>query len=353
MFLYFAKFHNYMNNTKYIILSLVSLVIFFYTGCNGCDNKAVKNIDATAQIYRFDSLFYSIDKPANLTRSLSQIKSKDPDFYNLYITKLFSMDKEGERFEEVVFSHINSSQNQEIRKRVEIEFGDFKQVQGDLDLLSKYYKLCYSKRKFPKIYTCYSGFAGFMAWLYNDSCLLVDLDMYLGDDFEAYPQFYPQFKFTYYDKDYLAQNVGKELIRTEFMALEKEKPKHMLALMLIEGAKIYELSKLMPCREVAKLFEYTPEQWEWAKREEQNIWKYMIKENLLYESNYKEYRPLVGEAPASLRTGVAQGAPPRIAIFAGYQIVKKFIEESDVADTYEMFGKYSPEDILKEAKYKP
>ena len=76
MFLYFAKFHNYMNNTKYIILSLVSLVIFFYTGCNGCDNKAVKNIDAICSVEGLDMIFIG---SGDLRLSLTGKASKAED----------------------------------------------------------------------------------------------------------------------------------------------------------------------------------------------------------------------------------------------------------------------------------
>lgn len=342
-----------MNNTKYIIVGIIGLVLFLFNGCTSCSHKAIEGIESNLSIYRFDTLFYSINSPSELAPTLEKIKGQEDDFYDLYISKIYSIDPNDLNVDAVIYHHINSAQNQEIRKIISEKMGSFEMLQSELSLLSRYYQLYYPQRKFPQIYTCYSGFAGFMAWLYNDSCMLVDLDMYLGNDFEAYPQFYPQFKFQYFEKEFLAQNVCTELIRREFTNYEKDKPKHMLAFMLIEGAKIYEQSKLMPCREVSKLFEYSPSQWEWAKREERNIWQYLIKENLLYNSDYKEYRPLVGEAPASIRSGVADGAPPRIAIFAGYQIVKKFMEESQVMDAYEMFKKYGPEDILKMAKYKP
>ena len=118
MFLYFAKFYNYMNNTKYIIPSLVSLFIFFNMGCNSCDNSIVKNITASAKVFRFDSMLYSINKPASLSVSLAQIKKMDPSFYSIYISKLYSMTEDDPKFEETIFNHINSAQNQEIRKRL-------------------------------------------------------------------------------------------------------------------------------------------------------------------------------------------------------------------------------------------
>lgn len=340
----------YTKNIPYCTLLVILITCF---SCNDCNNRLIKDVKAHGELYRFDSSFYALSNPKSLMEDLGKIRTQDSLFYSIYMEKMYSMDQKNRNFDRNIFRHINSAQNQEIRKRVDQVFGDFKPIRSDLTLLSKYYKLLYPNRVFPKINTCYSGFAGFNAWLYNDSNMLVDLDMYLGSDFEAYPQFYPQFKYKYYTKDYLVQNIGRELVRREFVLFEKDKPNNMLAMMLIEAAKIYELSRLMPCREEHKLFEYSKEQWEWALREEQNIWQYLIKEELLFESDYKEYRSLIGEAPASIRSGVAEGAPPRIAIFAGYRILKKFMKETGGQSSLTVLGKVSPEEIMKKAKYKP
>lgn len=342
-----------MKYTKNIPLSLSVIFLMFLSACNTCDHSKINGITDSSQVFRFDSFFYSIGSAKGLAQQLNSIEKKDSQFYNLYLNEIFSIKKSDPNFQNIVFRHINSAQNQEIRKRVDQEFTNFGEVKEDLSKLSKYYTLNYPNRKFPKINICYGGFAGFMAWLYNDSNMLVDLDMYLGADFEAYPQFYPQFKFAYFTKDYLVQNIGRELVRREFLFYEKEKPKNMLAIMLIEGAKIYELHKLMPCREESKLFEYTADQWKWALEEESSIWQYLIKEELLFESDFNQYKPLVGEAPSSLRSGVAKGAPPRIGVFAGYQIVKKVIEKEGLENAFDLFENNSPEEILKKAKYKP
>ncbi|MDB4347070.1 hypothetical protein OAB01_00275 [Bacteroidia bacterium] len=340
----------YTKNIPYFALLLIAVAFF---SCNDCNHKAIEEVDAHSEIYRFDSSFYGLNNPKRLVEGLKKIEEVDSNFYRLYLDKIYSINRTHPDFDQNIFRHINSAQNQEIRKRIIQEMGDFSLIRKELNILSRYYKLRYPKRIFPKINTCYSGFAGFNAWIYNDSNILVDLDMYLGSDFEAYPQFYPQFKYAYYTKDYLVQNVGRELVRREFVLFEKDKPNNMLAMMLIEAAKIYELSRLMPCREEYKLFEYSKEQWEWALKEEKNIWQYLIKEELLFESEYKKYRPLIGEAPSSIRSGVADGAPPRIAIFAGYQILKKYMEETGEENSFNLLHKFSPEEILKKAKYKP
>ena len=338
-----------MNKTRFFILLLAALSV---VACNDCSHDSVKNIQVEVQWHRFDSSFYSINDPSNLVSQLASIQESDSFFYKLYMQKIYSFPRD-ESFNRLVFKHINSAQNQAIKQRIDTLFGNFEEVYEKVELLAKYYKLRYPQHTFPQIHTCYSGFASFMAWLYQDDHLFIDLDMYLGENFEAYKQFFPNYKSKYFKKDFIAQNIGRELIRREYLELERDKPQHMLAMMLIEGAKYYDLKQLFPCRETYHIMEYSKEQWDWLLGEESNIWKYFLKENLLFESDYKEYRPLIGEAPESIRSGVAPGAPPRIASFAGYRICEIIMRDTEFATAQEMISNYTPEQILKLANYKP
>lgn len=339
-----------MYNTKYIIIVLLAII---FNACNDCSNSLVKNIDATAKIVRFDSVFYAINNPKTASEGLINIKKQDEIFFDLYTNKVYDMGIKDSIPVEMLFYHINSMQNKELKKRVDSLFGSMVDERKDLDYLSRYFKYYFPESKFPKITTFYGGFAGFMAWLYNDSSMMVDLDMYLGADFIAYSQFFPQYKSNFFKKDMLVVNISKELVRNELLKFEVSKPKNMLEYIIIEGAKIYQTRQLLPCRPVYDLMEYNKEQWEWNEREEQKIWQYIVKEKLLYESDFKEYRPLVSECPATVRSGVAQGASPRIGVWAGYQIVAAFMENNDNISVSEMLQKYKAEDILAMSKYKP
>jgi hypothetical protein len=340
-----------MNKTRLFIvwISILGLA----QSCNNCNNDAVKDIQVQVEWHRFDSLIYNINQADQLLSGLQTLETEDSLFYWLYFNKMYSFNSQDENYHKLVFQHINSAQNQAIKKRIDTMFGDFSEVYKEVELLAKYYKLRYPKQEFPTIHTCYSGIAGFMAWHYGENDMLLDLDMYLGSDFEAYPQFFPKYKFTYYDKDNIPQNIAKELIRKQYLEIEQSKPKNMLEMMLIEASKIHDVKNLMPCKEVYKIMEYSADQWEWLSREEAYIWKYFLKEDLLFESDYNEYRPLIGEAPESKRSGVAPGAPPRIAIYAGYRIIERALKEQKISNAKELLLNFSPQEILEIAKYKP
>ena len=267
-----------MNKTIFFISLLFSVGIY---SCNNCNHDLIKGVNTKANWYRFDSSFYSLNETTDFADKLRAIKDDDSMFYDLYLSKLFNINTNDPKALGIIYKHINSAQNQAIRKRVDSLFGDFSKIYKEVDLLAKYFEYYYPERNFPTIHTCYSGIAGFMAWIYTDSSLLLDLDMYLGVDFEAYPQFFPAYKYAYFTQDYIAQNIGKELIRREYLVLEQNKPKNMLEMMLVEAAKVHDLKNIMPCREPYKLMEYTKEQWEWLLAEEPLIWQYFAKENLL------------------------------------------------------------------------
>jgi len=339
-----------MYNTKYIVIVLFAII---FNACNDCSHSLVKNVEGTAKVVRFDSIFYAIDNPKNASQALQNIRKQDPIFFDLYANKVFDMGISDSLPVELLFYHINSMQNRELKNQVDSLFKNFEEEREALNYLSKYFKYYFPKSTFPKITTFYGGFAGFMAWLYNDSSMMVDLDMYLNADFIAYNQFFPQYKSNFFKRDMLVVNVAKELVRNEFLKFEVSKPKNMLEYIIIEGAKIYQVHQLLPCRPVYDLMEYDQDQWEWNEREEQKIWQYIVKEKLLYESDFKEYRPLVSEGPATVRSGVATGAPPRIGVWAGYQIVTDFMQNNKSISVSEMLKQYKAEDILAMSKYKP
>ncbi len=341
-----------MKYTKFFIPFV--FILFTWVSCNDCNDNKIKDLDNTAIIFRFDSVFYKINNTQTAFNQLMEIKSMDSVFFNLYLNKVYSMNIEGDLPVELIFKHINSAQNNEIRKRVDSVFGDFSDTRKALDKLSKYYAFYYPQSKFPTIKTFYSGFAGFSAWHYDSLSMMVDLDMYLGENFSAYSLFFPQYKYSFYTPKMLPVNVAKELIRKQMESFEVEKPKNMLAYILIEGAKIYETQKLIPCTPAEDIFEYSKSQLEWNTKEESRIWQYILKEKLLYEADFKIYRPLVGEGPNTIRTGVAEGAPPRIGVWTGFKIIESFFANNkEVANCYEMFRKYKPEDVLAMSKYKP
>jgi len=332
---------------------IIVLSAIIFNACNDCSNALVKNISSTATVVRFDSVFYAINSPKTATDELKNIKKQDEIFFDLYTNKVYDMGISDTIPVELLFYHINSMQNKELKKRVDSLIGSMADERKEFDYLSKYFIYYFPESTFPKITTFYGGFAGFMAWLYNDSAMMVDLDMYLGADFIGYGQFFPQYKSNFFKKDMLVVNIAKELVRNELLKFEISKPENMLEYMVIEGAKIYQTNQLLPCRPIYDLMEYNKEQWEWNEREEQKIWQYIVKEKLLYESDFKEYRPLVSEGPATVRSGVALGAPPRIGVWAGYKIVAAFMENNDNISVIEMLQKYKPEDILAMSKYKP
>ncbi len=341
-----------MNYTKFF--TLFFFICFVFTSCSDCSHSKVKNIKTYAKIFRFDSIFYAINNPKTAENDLNKVKNLDPTFMKIYANQIYNMGYDTLLPVENLFMHINSAQVIETKKRADSIFVNFREVKQKLDLVSKYYKLYYPSRNFPTIKTFYGGFAGFMAWFYDSSSLMVDLDMYLGSNFEAYPTFFPQYKYTYFNPEMLPINITKEIVRREMIPFETEKPKNMLAHIILEAAKFYELTKLMPCEKKPLLFEYTEAQWNWNIKEEKMIWQYIIKEKLLYESDYKTYRALVGEGPNTTRTGVAPNAPPRIGIWTGYQIIKSFFTNNkNVTSVQEMIKNYAPEQILTMAKYKP
>src|SRR5690606_40020369 len=73
---------------------------------------------------------------------------------------------------------------------------------------------------------------------------------------------------------------------------------------------------------------YTEQQMEWCKTYEADIWGFFLQENLLYETDYMKYQKYLTEAPFTPGVGDKNESAPKLGVFTGWQIVKKYMDKN-------------------------
>ena len=98
---------------------------------------------------------------------------------------------------------------------------------------------------------------------------------------------------------------------------------------------------------------YSPEQYEWAKANEVNIWNYFVENNLVFSDDQRLAERFINPAPFSkFYTEIDNESSPQIGIFSGWQICRKFYKEkpdTKLAD----FLKMNAQEIFNQSNYKP
>ena len=112
------------------------------------------------------------------------------------------------------------------------------------------------------------------------------------------------------------------------------------------------MSAFLPQAERAEIIGYDQDQFKWAEISESDIWKYFIKNEMLYSNDSKLNARFIDEAPFSkFFLEVDKDSPGKIGTWFGWRIVDAFMANNDVSLQQMMVT--DNEEIFKKSKYKP
>ncbi len=98
---------------------------------------------------------------------------------------------------------------------------------------------------------------------------------------------------------------------------------------------------------------YTEKQIAWAEANEVNIWNYFVENNLIFSDDLRLKERFINPGPFSkFYTEVDNESSPRIGVFTGWQIAKKFYQEKPETKIQD-FLKMDSQTIFNESNYKP
>ncbi|CAL2077529.1 gliding motility lipoprotein GldB [Tenacibaculum sp. 190524A05c] len=290
----------------------------------------VSNINVDLKLARFDVDFYN-----STPQTLSKTKEIYPMFFphnvdSVWINKIQNKD-ERELFDETQKKYPNLS-------FLEMELVDlFQHV--------KYYNKNFQE---PVVISMLTNVDYENKVLFDSGLLLISLDCYLGGKHEFYSDF----------PDYVKQNNRKEHIIVDVAnsIINKQMPpnneRSFINKMIYEGKKMYLLDAYLPQVSDVEKIGYNPVKYNWAVESEEDIWKYFIERELLYDTDLKLNKRFLDIAPFSkFYLGEDNLSPGRIGVWIGWQIVRSFMQNNDVS-LPELLQ--TEEDIIfKKSKYKP
>ena len=133
---------------------------------------------------------------------------------------------------------------------------------------------------------------------------------------------------------------------------EPENLNSLLDRMIFNGKILYFMDAVMPKLTDSLKIGYSAKQMEWCQRFEPQIWGYFLDSNLLYESDYMKIQKYLTEAPFTPGIGEKNESSPKLAVFIGWQIVRKYVEENEVS-LQDLMQDTDYQKILTKSKYKP
>jgi uncharacterized protein YjaZ len=122
--------------------------------------------------------------------------------------------------------------------------------------------------------------------------------------------------------------------------------------MIYYGRELYLKDLLIPGVSDEKKIGYTEEEMEWARANEEQIWRYFIERELLYSTDNQLGPRFLEPAPFSkFRLELDNESPGRIGRYIGWEIVRAFMDRHDLS--LQQLLELPADEVFRRSNYKP
>lgn len=338
--------------------SIVQIYLFFSTALLllGCTRKKavdVSHIDVNVHIERFDQDLGSLH-PENIAQALPVLEKKYSPFYRDFVEGMLNA---GSTSDTAYYANmrlvLQNKDFNELKTEVEQTFNDLSEKEEELRDAFKHIKYFRPDVEVPRIISFFSGFA--VQVPLGEKYLGIGLDMFLGADSKFYPALRQSIP-GYISKRFTPENITPRVIETfvrEEMFPEPDDLNTLLDRMIYNGKIMYFMQSVLPEVSDSLIINYTADQHEWTERYEADIWGYFLESNLLYESDYMKIQKFLTEAPFTPGIGERNESAPKLGLYIGWQIVKKYMERNEDIDLPALMKNTNYQQILTDSRYKP
>lgn len=330
---------------------ITSAIIF---SCCTHNNKTpdVSNVPVTLTTERYEKDFFSLDT-AHLREGLAKLSAKYPSFQNNFLYTILNADPRWA--EDSTLSYIKGflTAYRPVFDSSQKVFADFSVYEKEIKKALQYLKYYYPNYKAPQKIITYIGPLDGYGDILDEEHFIVGLHQHLGKNFSLYAsewvsQTYPAYISERFTPDYIPVNAMKNIITDLYP--EKLEDKTLLVQMVEKGKRLYLLQKLLPQTEAYRLIGYTEKQLKESYAHEAAIWNLFTQNNFLQIIDNNLIKNYIGESPKTQELG--ESSPGNIGSFAGWQIVKKFMDKFPDTDLKSLMN-MDAEKLFNEAKYKP
>ncbi len=308
-------------------------VFWMWLGCgNESDIKEeIARIPVEITTLRFDKAFAGATPD-----DLPTLKAKFPYLFPPAYT------------DSVWMAKMQDTLQRELLEEVTTAFGDLDTTLEELELFYKHVLYYFPDEQVPSVVTVTSDVDYRNRVILADTLLLIGLDNYLGSDHRFY-QGIDRYIASGLDRQYLISDIASAFSK-------KVNPypadRTFLARMVYYGKELYLKDKLLPFVTDERKIGYTPEEMDWARANEEQIWRYFVERELLYSTDNQLDPRFLDPAPFSkFRLELDNESPGRLGRYIGWQIVRAFIDRNPVS--LQQLLPLQAEVIFSRSGYKP
>jgi hypothetical protein len=348
---------------------LISLSFFALSCGTDVDKKNIPDIsgiNADVKIIRFEQALFGIDT-TQTEAGLQNLENQYPRIAKVFFQDIIAAKKPNEappQYFPVVKQFLTDTFVRLTADTCQIVFKNFDAYKKELNQAVRFYKYYFPKLPEPTFFTFVSQY-NYDVFPVSLDTIGIGLDFYLGAQHADY-QHIENLRYDYIRRTLIpehlvaktmrivVQNVANAIVgsgNTDLSRDTREGGNRLLDMMINNGKQLYILDQLMPYAPDSVKFGYSGAQTQWCKENEAGMWASFLKENVIYETNFKKIAKLVTPSPNS--PGMPQEAPGETGNYVGWQIVKQFMKRNPNTSMTQLLAITDAQQILDRAKYKP
>lgn len=331
-----------MKNTLFPFI----VIILLFTGCKD-ETPPYKKADISGieipdvDIKRYEKDLFALRKDS-LARGLDSLK----DTYRFFLGDNPTAKNQLIRMK----NYLNDPLLADLYEKSREEYPSMPETEKEFTRMFRYYSHYYPKKQTPEVFTYISGIDYRNPVRFNDSILIIALDMYLGSQLDAYKKVnIPNYKSRYYTGEYIKIDAA-EAIGEYFIEPERAEGK-FIDYIIHFGKLLYFKDALLPNVPDEQKIKYTKKQLEWCKANEKSIWTFIVENDLLFSGKYNDFKKLLSPGPFTSEFG--KQSAPRIGRWIGWQMVRSYMNENPDEKLKKLMRMQNTREILKKSKYKP
>lgn len=293
--------------------------------------KEIEKIPVNFELVRFDQKF------ANTTsESLPRLKAEYPFLFPAQFPDSVWMEK------------INDTIQQELNTEVTKAFPDFSAEEDALHSLFQHIKYYFPEFESPTVITITSEVDYKNKVLLSQDYLFIALDTYLGKDHPFYMGI-QEFLKKNFERNQIIPDVAAEYAKKY---VPRPESKTFLAHLIYYGKILYLKDAWLPATPDNEKIGYAPEELDWVKANEEQIWRYFVERELIFNSDSQLQSRFLYPAPFSkFNLELDNESPAMVGQYIGWQIIRQYMDKNEVS-LQEMLDTDS-ETIFNKANYKP
>lgn len=334
--------------------STVIILFIILLSLSGCGHKrydiTMKGDRAEIHISRFEDDIFGVE-PGAIMSDTGYLRVKYHEFARIFGYVINIGDIDAASWGENMLMFATDKQNREVYLQVKEQFPSLADVEKELSDAWTRYTWYFPGARVPEIFSFVSGFNNSM--VVGDSVLGIGLDRYLGTGCKYYPMLGI---YNYEIRKMVPEKIPSDCFyawaaSTWMLDERAEGGNTLLASMLHEGKLVYFTRCMLPSEPDSLLFGFTGEQLKFCDNNEEQMWEYIIGNDLLFITDPFTIRKLTGEAPFT--SFFTNESPGRAAVWLAYRIIDQYMENNREVSLAELMDRNDYQNLLAGARYTP